>query len=62
MYSDARESPLIPLPAGAVLGHTPARAHWWSWLIPSSQARIVSRDVLYEVIASPYYRIRGWVG
>jgi uncharacterized SAM-binding protein YcdF (DUF218 family) len=53
---------VIRLPAGAVLGSQAGGAHWWSPLIPSSQARTVSRDVLYEIIASPYYRIRGWVG
>jgi uncharacterized SAM-binding protein YcdF (DUF218 family) len=53
---------VIPLPARAVLGRQSGAAHWWLRLIPSSQARTVSRDVLYEVIASPYYRVRGWVG
>ena len=53
---------VIRLPARAVLGSRPGAAHWWSRLIPSSQARTVSRDVLYEVIAAPYYRVRGWVG
>jgi uncharacterized SAM-binding protein YcdF (DUF218 family) len=53
---------VIRLPARAVLGPQAGAAHWWALLIPSSQARTVSRDVLYEVIASPYYRVRGWVG
>jgi uncharacterized SAM-binding protein YcdF (DUF218 family) len=51
----------VPLPAGAVMWSPAATPHWWSWLVPSSQARVVSRDVLYELIAWPYYRIRGWV-
>jgi uncharacterized SAM-binding protein YcdF (DUF218 family) len=36
-------------------------AKWWEWLVPSTAARAVSRDVIYELIAWPYYRIRGWV-
>ena len=37
-------------------------APWWEWLVPSTAARAVSRDVIYELIAWPYYRVRGWVG
>ena len=51
----------VPLPAGSVMWSASEISHWWSWLVPSSQARLVSRDVLYEVIAWPYYRLRGWV-
>ena len=51
----------VPLPAGAVMWSPSETSHWWSWLVPSSQARVVSRDVLYELIAWPYYRMRGWV-
>ena len=51
----------VPLPAGAVMWSPAATSHWWSWVVPSSQARVVSRDVLYELIAWPYYRLRGWV-
>jgi uncharacterized SAM-binding protein YcdF (DUF218 family) len=51
---------VLPLPAGSVLWSPSDISHWWSWLIPSVQARAASRDVLYEVIAWPYYRIRGW--
>jgi uncharacterized SAM-binding protein YcdF (DUF218 family) len=51
----------VPLPAGAVMWSPSESAHWWSWIVPSSQARVVSRDVLYELVAWPYYRIRGWV-
>ena len=36
-------------------------APWWEWLVPSTAARAVSRDVIYELVAWPYYRIRGWV-
>jgi len=36
------------------------QAHWWLWMIPSSEARAVSRDVMYELFASIYYRARGW--
>jgi uncharacterized SAM-binding protein YcdF (DUF218 family) len=50
-----------PLPAGAVMWAPSETSHWWSWWLPSGQARLVSRDVLYEVIAWPYYRLRGWV-
>ena len=37
-------------------------APWWDWLVPSTAARAVSRDVIYELMAWPYYRARGWVG
>ena len=37
-------------------------ARWWEWIVPSTTARAVSRDVIYELIAWPYYRVRGWVG
>jgi len=36
-------------------------APWWQWLVPSTAARAVSRDVIYEMLAWPYYRVRGWV-
>ena len=52
----------VPLPAGAVLWSPSETSHWWSGLVPASQARVVSRDVLYELIAWPYYRMRGWIG
>lgn len=51
----------VPLRAGSTLW-SPVAARPWSWLIPSAQARAVSRDVLYELMAWPYYRLRGWVG
>jgi len=35
---------------------------WWEWVVPSTAARAVSRDVIYELIAWPYYRMRGWIG
>lgn len=37
------------------------QSHWWLWMVPSSEARAVSRDVVYELFASIYYRARGWV-
>ena len=37
-------------------------ARWWDWIVPSTAARAVSRDVIYELLAWPYYRVRGWVG
>ncbi|HUK34193.1 MAG TPA: YdcF family protein [Vicinamibacterales bacterium] len=37
-------------------------APWWEWVLPSTAARAVSRDVIYELLAWPYYRMRGWVG
>jgi uncharacterized SAM-binding protein YcdF (DUF218 family) len=37
------------------------RERWWLWLVPSSEARAVSRDVFYEAFAWIYYRARGWV-
>jgi uncharacterized SAM-binding protein YcdF (DUF218 family) len=33
----------------------------WLWLVPSSEARAVSRDVFYEAFAWIYYRAHGWV-
>ena len=52
---------VLPLRAGSMLWRIGDGA-WWHWLIPSTAARAVSRDVVYELIAWPYYRIRGWVG
>jgi uncharacterized SAM-binding protein YcdF (DUF218 family) len=52
---------VFPLPAGALLWAPSATDHWWSWVLPSSEARAVSRDVFYEWMAWPYYRVRGWV-
>ena len=51
----------LPLAAGATLWSPGTTAHWWLWLVPSTQARAVSRDVVYELMAWPYYRLRGWV-
>ncbi|MCU1383998.1 MAG: elyC [Acidobacteria bacterium] len=51
----------LPLAAGAILWSPETTAHWWLWLAPSTEARAVSRDVVYESIAWPYYRLRGWV-
>jgi hypothetical protein len=39
----------------------PGEGRWWLWLAPSSEARTVSRDVIYEVFAWVYYRARGWI-
>jgi uncharacterized SAM-binding protein YcdF (DUF218 family) len=50
----------VALPAGSAMG-SPGRAGRWWWILPSTAARDVSRDVIYELLASPYYRIRGWV-
>lgn len=51
----------FPLAADSPLW-TPSRtAHWWSWLVPSTEARAVSRDVVYEWMAWPYYWMRGWI-
>jgi len=52
----------LPLQAGSLLWGIDASEPWWHWLIPSTVARAVSRDVLYELMAWPYYRLRGWVG
>ena len=51
----------LPLPAGAIMWSPTAVAHWWLWVVPSTQARAVSRDVVYEVMAWPDYRLRGWL-
>jgi uncharacterized SAM-binding protein YcdF (DUF218 family) len=50
----------LPLRAGSLL-LTIGDAPWWHWLRPSTAARAVSRDVIYELMAWPYYRLRGWV-
>jgi uncharacterized SAM-binding protein YcdF (DUF218 family) len=52
----------LPLQAGSLLWGLGATQPWWRWLIPSTVARAVSRDVIYELMAWPYYRLRGWVG
>jgi uncharacterized SAM-binding protein YcdF (DUF218 family) len=52
----------LPLQAGSLLFGLDATQPWWRWLIPSTVARAVSRDVIYELMAWPYYRLRGWVG
>jgi uncharacterized SAM-binding protein YcdF (DUF218 family) len=53
---------VLPLRAGSLLWTLDGTARWWEWLTPSTVARAVSRDVIYELLAWPYYRIRGWVG
>jgi uncharacterized SAM-binding protein YcdF (DUF218 family) len=53
---------VLPLQAGSLLWGIDASEPWWRWLIPSTVARAVSRDVIYELMAWPYYRLRGWVG
>jgi uncharacterized SAM-binding protein YcdF (DUF218 family) len=53
---------VLPLQAGSLLWGIDASEPWWRWLIPSTAARAVSRDVIYELMAWPYYRLRGWVG
>jgi uncharacterized SAM-binding protein YcdF (DUF218 family) len=51
-----------PLPAGSQVWAPSGTARWWKWLMPSTEARAVSRDVVYELMAWPYYRLRGWLG
>jgi uncharacterized SAM-binding protein YcdF (DUF218 family) len=51
----------VPLAAGSLMWAPRHTAHWWSWIVPSTEARAVSRDVVYEVMAWPYYRMRGWI-
>ena len=53
---------VLPLRAGSLLWSIDDALPWWHWLIPSTVARAVSRDVIYEFMAWPYYRMRGWVG
>ena len=53
---------VLPLRAGSLLWGIDASEPWWRWWIPSTVARAVSRDVIYELMAWPYYRLRGWVG
>jgi uncharacterized SAM-binding protein YcdF (DUF218 family) len=52
---------VVPLPAGALLWEPSDEPHWYSWVVPTTEARAVSRDVFYELVAWPYYRARGWV-
>jgi len=52
----------IPLYVSSVPWTLGDEARWWEWLMPSTAARAVSRDVIYELMAWPYYRVRGWVG
>jgi len=51
----------LPLVAGSLVWSLGERSAWWHWLVPSATARAVSRDVFYELMAWPYYRMRGWV-
>jgi uncharacterized SAM-binding protein YcdF (DUF218 family) len=53
---------VLPLEAGSLLWSIDDALPWWHWLIPSTVARAVSRDVIYELMAWPYYRMRGLVG
>ena len=48
---------VLPLQAGSLLWGIDATQPWWHWLIPSTAARAVSRDVIYELMAWPYYRL-----
>ena len=52
----------LPLYVTSVPWSLGGDARWWEWLMPSTAARAVSRDVIYERMAWPYYRVRGWVG
>jgi uncharacterized SAM-binding protein YcdF (DUF218 family) len=49
------------LPAGSLLYRLDEHARWWEWITPSTVARAISRDVIYELMAWPYYKARGWV-
>ena len=51
----------LPIPADAIMWSSAAMTRWWLWLVPSTQARGVSQDVMYEAMAWPYYRLRGWL-
>jgi uncharacterized SAM-binding protein YcdF (DUF218 family) len=50
-----------PLAAGSLLWTLDDNAPWWKWVVPSTVARAVTRDVVYELMAWPYYKARGWV-
>jgi uncharacterized SAM-binding protein YcdF (DUF218 family) len=52
----------LPLLAGSQMWDPSETGHWWSWIVPTAQARVVSRDVFYELAAWPYYWMHGWVG
>lgn len=52
---------VVPLRAGSLLWTLGETTRWWHWLMPSSVARAISRDVVYEWMAWPYYRMRGWI-
>jgi len=51
----------LPMPTTSESWSPGKNGHWWDWIVPSSQARAVSRDVIYELMAWPYYRMRGWL-
>jgi len=53
---------VLPLSTSSEMWDPSATGHWWSWIVPTVDARAVSRDVFYEMVAWPYYRMRGWVG
>jgi uncharacterized SAM-binding protein YcdF (DUF218 family) len=51
----------LPMPTNDEAWNPAKNGRWWDWVIPSAQARAVSRDVIYEFLAWPYYRMRGWL-
>ena len=51
----------LPMPTTSEAWTPGKDGGWWEWIVPSSQARAVSRDVIYEFMAWPYYRMRGWL-
>ena len=48
---------VLPLRAGSLLWTLDDTARWWEWLTPSTVARAVSRDVIYEQSA-PGVRVK----
>lgn len=51
----------LPMPTTSEAWTPAENGRWWEWIVPSSAARAVSRDVIYELMAWPYYRMRGWL-
>ena len=51
----------LPMPTTSESWSPAANGKWWDWIVPSTSARAVSRDVIYELMAWPYYRMRGWL-
>jgi uncharacterized SAM-binding protein YcdF (DUF218 family) len=56
-----RRAGIVVSPAPAATEARNAEANGSSRWLPISEARAASGDAVYELIASVYYRLRGWM-